>query len=298
SSSLGSYGRTAKSTLIIKSQNDMEFDKRQAGLGKARAFNRGLSSAGAVTMEIDGPVSKPPISQTPIDQFIIENKLSLDRTEDVLRLLEFKIENIGFKLEKPPKGVFRDNCLEFRLDSRQTAYSLDGDDNIKVLLSVSGSGKTRQLLELLFKQFGYYFVVGFQFADFGSADLAECFRLSLITPGNVKYYLELLYFVRRFVCDFLIRVGFYTPDQILLAQLHPKAFFGRDIFFELFDFLVWLPERVTGLSKRRIANYFDFAAIDEIQAALGGGVAFRMTQSENNRPFFSPLVYYSKSMGL
>ncbi|KAJ3377758.1 hypothetical protein HDU84_008248 [Entophlyctis sp. JEL0112] len=290
-------GRTAKSALIIKSQNHMELDKRSA-LEKARAFNRRLSSADAVPMEIDGHVSGPPKSRSPSDQFIIENNLNLDKTEDVLRLLEFKILSMGFKPEKPPQAVFRDNCLEFRLDSRQTGYSLDAENNIKVLLSVSGSGKTRQLLELLFNQFGYYFVVGFQLEDFGSGDLAECFRLSLITPGNVQYYVELLYFVHGFVCDFLIRAGFDTPDQILLAQLHPEAFFGLDIFLELYDFLVQRPERVIGRSTKHIANYFDFAAIDEIQATLGGGAAFRMTQSEDNRPFFSPLVYYSKRIGL
>ncbi|KAJ3356663.1 hypothetical protein HDU83_000525 [Entophlyctis luteolus] len=291
-------GRTAKLALIIKSQNDMKVDKRAAALERARAFNPGLSRADAVPMEIDGHVSKPPVRRSPSDQFIIDNNLNLDKTEDVLRLLEFKIFSTGFKPEKPPQAVFRDNCLEFRLDSRQTGYSLDADNNIKVLLSVSGSGKTRQLLELLFNQFGYYFVVGFQLEDFGSGDLAECFRLSLITPGNVQYYVELLYFVHGFVCDFLIRAGFDTPDQILLAQLHPEAFFGLDIFLELYDFLVQRPERVIGRSTKHIANYFDFAAIDEIQATLGGGAAFRMTQSEDNRPFFSPLVYYSKRIGL
>ncbi|KAJ3345434.1 hypothetical protein HDU83_004094 [Entophlyctis luteolus] len=193
-------------------------------------------------MEIDRPVLKAPISWTPSDQFIIENNLNLNKTED------------------------------------QTAYSLDADNNIKVLLSVSGSGKTRQLLELLFNQFGYYFVVGFQLEDFGSADLAECFRLLVITLENVKYYLKLLYFVHGF--------------------LHPEAFFGHDIFLELFDFLVQRPERVTGRSTKHIANYFDFAAIDKIQAALGSGAAFRLPQNENNRPFFSPLMYYSKRMRL
>ncbi|KAJ3369569.1 hypothetical protein HDU84_001545, partial [Entophlyctis sp. JEL0112] len=80
--------------------------------------------------------------------------------------------------------------------------------------------------------------------------------------------------------------------------LHPEAFFGHDIFFELYDFLVQRPERVTGRSTKHIANYFDFAAIDEIQAALSGGAVFRLPQIENNCPFFSPLVYYSKRMRL
>ena len=54
--------------------------------------------------------------------------------------------------DKPYQALFSDNCLEFRLDRRQTTYSLDDEDNVKLLLEVSGAGKTRQLLEMLYFQ--------------------------------------------------------------------------------------------------------------------------------------------------
>jgi hypothetical protein len=36
-------------------------------------------------------------------------------------------------------------------------YNPDEIDNIKLLLAVSGAGKTRMLFELLYSNFGYYF---------------------------------------------------------------------------------------------------------------------------------------------
>jgi hypothetical protein len=45
-------------------------------------------------------------------------------------------------------------------------------------------------------------------------------------PTDAPRVIELVYFVRATVCNYLIEHGFNQPWQILLAQLHPVAFFG------------------------------------------------------------------------
>ncbi|KAJ3090134.1 hypothetical protein HK100_007540, partial [Physocladia obscura] len=250
-------------------------------------------------MEVDSnPVAKH--SERRIsDQFVVNNNIDLQKTEDVFKFLEHKIKVLApFNPDKPYQAAFLNNCLEFRLDRRQTKYLLDDAvNNIKLLVSVSGSGKTRQLLELLFSQFGYYFVVDRQLADFGSGDLAQCYLYSARAPEKAEYFIELLYFVRRFVCSFLFDLGYNKPAQILLAQLHPKAFFGCDLFSELFDSLARRTNIQIGRSAANIKHWFDFVAIDEIQRSLEGENVFKLPGSKNSRSFFSPLVYYSKHIG-
>jgi hypothetical protein len=108
---------------------------------------------------------------------------------------------------------FRDNCLEHRLDKRLTDYNLDTDDNVKVLLAVSGAGKTRMLLELLHSNFGYYFTVKSPQSDFGSGDLYLCqwYCDSNAGADKVQRAIKLLYFVRVTVCNYLIEKGFNKP---------------------------------------------------------------------------------------
>ncbi|ORY44920.1 hypothetical protein BCR33DRAFT_816742 [Rhizoclosmatium globosum] len=232
------------------------------------------------------------------DQFLFDNNLNLERTEDVIKYLQHKIDVLApWYSHQPYKAHFLNNCLEFRLDRRETMYSLDSHDNIKLLLSVSGSGKTRQLLELLFDQFGYYFVVDRQLIDFGSGDLTRCLIYSVRHPEKAEYFIELLYFVRGYVCNYLFDLGYSSPSQMLLAQLHPKAFFGCDLFSELFDSLARRTDINIGRSSANIKLWFDFVAIDEIQRSLEGEHVFLLPGSQNSRPFFSPLVYYSKHMG-
>ncbi|ORY51661.1 hypothetical protein BCR33DRAFT_752876 [Rhizoclosmatium globosum] len=223
--------------------------------------------------------------------------MKLQTTLDVIKFLECRMKaQAPFDPETPYRSAYLNNCLENRLDQRLTTYQLNAQNNVKVLVSVSGLGKTRQLLELLYSQFGYYFVVDVQLQDFGSADMSRCFQLASNNPSQTQDLLETLYFVRMFVCDFLMKHGYNRPSQILLAQLHPTAFFGCDIFADLFDALARLPRFVKRFTV--FTHRFPFVAIDDIQGALEGRAVFSLPRSQENRPFLSPLVYYSKHMGL
>ncbi|KAJ3118677.1 hypothetical protein HDU96_010007 [Phlyctochytrium bullatum] len=203
-------------------------------------------------------------------------------------------------------ATFASNCLEFRLDRRQTFYQF-GDklaetsdsarhNLIKILISVSGSGKTRQLLELLYTQHGYYFVTK-ESKDFGSGDLNYCRIISDLSPHQVEYYIFLLYLVRVVICDSLKKSfgsEFSSPRTILLAQLHPIKFFGCDIFKMFYSYLINISDqgtRIAGIEESIKKRSFDFVAIDEIQSTLGGNRVY--TISDTARPFFSPLIYYS-----
>ena len=249
-----------------------------------------------VPMDMDDISSiKPVLAKSTSDKFILDNNLNLQETADVVKFLLHEIGVLApYNSNKPYQADFLDNCLEFRLDVRQTTYQLDNNNDIKIQLAVSGAGKTRKLLELLYSQTGYYFVIDLQLADFGSGDMAHCYQYSVNAPEKIGYFIELLYFVRVFVCNYLIGLGYTKPNQILLAQLHPKQFFGIDIFKELFDSLAKRSHIVIG---RKIEECFDFVAIDEIQRSLEGKLVFNLPGSINNRPFFSPLVYHSKLMG-
>jgi hypothetical protein len=220
---------------------------------------------------------------------LLGHPMDIDKspTAEAVKLIHSQID----LLKQPFFAEFNEQkCLEHRLDRRQTDYLPDADDNVKILLAVSGAGKTRLLLELLHSRPGYYFVSSVvQEDDFGSADLVECHDLASKNPSDVDYLIQLLYLVRVTVCNYLIDLGYDQPHQLLLAQLHPKQFFGNDIFKELFQ----------SLAKKRqfriaFERYFDFVAIDEIQSTLKGRKIFGISL----RPFFSPLIYYSKCLKL
>ncbi|KAI8823940.1 hypothetical protein BJ741DRAFT_714992 [Chytriomyces cf. hyalinus JEL632] len=268
-------------------------DKREAALKERESYRLGLT--GAVAVEID-PRSLKPSYRSASDQFISDNALDLQKTEDVLTFLEHKIEAIApYNPERPYQATFADKCLEHRLDRRQTTYQLDKVDNVKILLHVSGAGKTRQLLEMLWMKFGYYFVTQSHQLDFGSGDLACCRDRSVKTPGKARVFIGLLYLVRAFVCNYVYDLGYNQPWQILLAQLHPVQFFGCDIFALLFESLA---ERSKATSiGSTIERCFDFVAIDEIQMIVESSFVFSLPNSENARPFYSPLVFYTKHLG-
>jgi len=97
--------------------------------------------------------------------------------------------------------LFHDNCLEYRLDRRTTTYNIDDVDNVKLLLAVSGAGKTRMLLELLYSNFGYYFTCKSSQDDFGSGDLYQCQAYCYKHSENAEGAIRLLYFVRAAVCN-------------------------------------------------------------------------------------------------
>jgi hypothetical protein len=86
--------------------------------------------------------------------------------------------------------------------------------------------------------------------------------------------------------------GYKEPWQILLAQLHPVAFFGVDLFEHLFTIL--LEEQVS--FETATVKPFPFTAIDEIQLCVESEDLHHLPGSATKRPFFSPLVHYSKAM--
>jgi hypothetical protein len=185
-------------------------------------------------------------------------------------------------------------CLEHRLDERATKYVPDLVDNVKLVLAVSGAGKTRMLLELLYSTCGYYFTAKSSGKDFGSADLGACRVHCDRHPEDAERAIQLLYFIRVSVCNYLISKEFGDPKAILLAQLHPAAFFGSDVFEQLFTALVKEPR----FNARQIVNPFPFVAIDEIQVTFEGEAVYHVSSSSKKRPFFSPLVHYSKLMNI
>ncbi|EGF80545.1 hypothetical protein BATDEDRAFT_35163 [Batrachochytrium dendrobatidis JAM81] len=227
-------------------------------------------------------------------EFIDANNLALQTPNDAFKYLIYHLEKIVNVSRFPNNAVFHDNCLEHRLDRRSTSYAIDDVNNVKLFLAVSGAGKTRMLLELLYSNFGYYFTSKSSQDDFGSKDMYECRVYCDSKPELTKHAIQLLYFVRVSVCNYLISKGFKEPWQILLAQLHPIAFFGLDLFERLFTILVKDP----GLSPTAIINPFPFTAIDEIQALAEGLCLHYLPESKNLRPFFSPFVYHSKMMGI
>ncbi|KAJ3342997.1 hypothetical protein HDU83_005842 [Entophlyctis luteolus] len=270
--------------------------EKEAALKEREEYN--LRLIGALTAggkDVDRTTLNPLIRSS-TDQFIIDNHLDLQRTEDVLIFLKYKIESLApFDPDHPYQASFAQNCLEHRLDRRQTTYQLDDENNVKLLLLVSGAGKTRQLLEMLTQKFGYYFVCHLQHDDFGSGDLVSCYAHSARTPEKAEYFIQLLYFVRAFVCDYLVGLGYNSPSQILLAQLHPVQFFGWDVFRDIFNSLA---ERSSATTiGRKIQKCFDFVAIDEIQKSVESERLFQLPGSFQKRPFYSPLVYFSKHLG-
>jgi len=247
-------------------------------------------------MDIDSSSQKTPfVRSKSCETFIQVNKLDLQKPEDSLKYLMYRLE----KLVKLPTydevdKMFHDNCLEYRLDRRTTTYNLDDVDNVKLLLAVSGAGKTRTLLELLHSNFGYYFTSMSSQGDFGSGDLKSCQTYCELNPEIIESVIQLLYVVRAAVCNYLMEKGFKEPWQILLAQLHPRAFFGIDLFTRLFEAL--LKEQLS--VETATVKLFPFAAIDEIQIFVESNSVHSLPDSANSRPFFSPLVHYSKMMGI
>lgn len=227
------------------------------------------------------------------DDFIKRNNLNLQKSLDSHKYLIYLLENMVDVRTLPNSASFHDNCLEYRLDRRTTTYVPDKVDNVKLLLAISGSGKTRMLLELLHSNFGYFFTCNSSQADFGSGDLALCQTYCDRHPHQqlVEHVIGLLYFVRASVCNYLIDLGFNEPCQILLAQVHPVAFFGIDLFKDLLTEVLKEPYFGT-----KIIKPFPFAVIDEIQTVVESSSSHLLPGSSSFRPFFSPLVYSSKKM--
>ena len=276
------------SDILAKAQQNLEAKEQQL-LAKEQLLAEKLKEKN-LAFEEEMRIKR--VKHEENQKFINENKLNFRDSKDtekyVIHLLEasIKVEDL------PNQAKFLDNCLEYRLDRRATKYIPGNSDNVKILLAVSGAGKTRLILELLYHQFGYYFTTSRTENDFGSGDLKACQSLCDKDPDAKKtqYLISLLYFVRAAICNYLIDKGIKEPSQILLAQLHPKAFFGVDIFECIFN---ELSESARILSTRPI-KYFPLAAIDEIQVILETSHVHMVSTLSVLRPFFSPLVCVSK----
>ncbi|KAJ3353550.1 hypothetical protein HDU83_006628 [Entophlyctis luteolus] len=221
-------------------------------------------------MEVDGSHFFALTQRRICDQFLIDNNINLQKAEDLVKYLDH-IVLISAKL---------------------------AEEQLQQLPRFSGSGYRLQQLNIIeIINYRYYFVADFLVEDFGSGDLTECFVYSAFNPEKAGYFIELLYFVRGFICSFLFDLGYNTPAQILLAQLHPKSFFGCDLFKELYSSLARRTGLEVGIAGVNIKHWFDFVAIHKIQRTLEGEHLFRLPGSKNRRPFFSPLVSYTKCIG-
>ncbi|KAK5670240.1 hypothetical protein QVD99_003255 [Batrachochytrium dendrobatidis] len=259
-------------------------------------YNNPLTIKSKNDVNVDRPYQRHFVQSKSDQEFIDANNLKLRKPNDAFKYLIHHLENIVDVSRLPNNAVFNDNCLEHRLDRRVTNYQIDDVDNIKLFFAVSGAGKTRMFLELLYSNFGYYFACKSSQDDFGSKDMYQCLVYcdNNYQPELTEHAIQLLYFVRVSVCNYLISKGFKEPWQILLAQLHPIAFFGVDLFERLFTTLVKEP----GLSPTAITNPFPFIAIDGVRNLAGGRRFHFQPESRNFRPFFTPLVYHSKMMGV
>lgn len=167
--------------------------------------------------------------------------------------------------------------------------------NLTVLLAPSGAGKTRSLLELLYRTKKYYFTLGLGMVPFGSKDLRYCQRVCVQkTATEAEQLIVLVFLIRVVVCRYLESKGFDTPAKLLYAQIDPKATFGCDVFFELFCKLENTAKRVTREYDYEASCFGLCGVIDEIQVALQGKPKYEMN-SDVLRPFFSPLIVAVKT---
>jgi hypothetical protein len=235
-----------------------------------------------------------PYYKTEADAEIIEeNNLDMNSMEGVVNFIRLGVERLcGNRLDpKQNNCKFKDDLLQWKLDRRLTDFQFEDENNVKVLFAVSGAGKTRLLLETLYNHTGYYFTGCDVASDFGSRDLVTCQKACERLPNDVrrvKHYIELLVFSRAVLCNYLVEKGFKEPWLLLLAQIHPIAFFGMDVFNLIYNRLLWVEcDNLSGYS-----GYFDLVAIDDIHNTIEYcWKVFRSYRSASSTPFFSPLVH-------
>ena len=109
-----------------------------------------------------------------------------------------------------------------------------------VVLGTSGSGKTRTLVELLCKKYGFYFT-GLTKENPGSCDLSMMINHLLprlrdsLTQNDIYAirFCKCLLFARIYILNYLLKnYGKISPYNWALLQLCPIHFFGSDIFEE------------------------------------------------------------------
>lgn len=252
-----------------------------------------------ITGDPKGPVQKLFERSPSNEKFIEENMLDLTKPLDFQKYLIYLLEKqVNVEELRGKQHVFEDNCLEYRLERRMTSYIPNDIDNVKLSLAVSGAGKTRMLLELLHLNPGYYFTCKSSQRDFGSSDLHRCHFYCDNNPSKVNHAIALLYFVRVAVCEYLKEKGF-TSQQILIAQIHPISFFGKDLFENLLTILLKEDiESVDLAAALKLLKPSKLCAVDEIQVGVESSRSHTLPGSSSLRPFFSPFMLFSKILGV
>lgn len=176
-------------------------------------------------------------------------------------------EKLKLPIFKPDKAhpyynAIRDLQIPLNPKYEQRPYLLmsdlpiDGDDGLTdtadlekrseikeclIVLGTSGSGKTRTLIELLCKKYGFYFT-GLTNENPGSGDLSMMIdhlppRLKDSVNQNSAYsmrYSKCLLFTRIYTLNYILRnYGKISSYNWAILQLCPTIFFGHDIFEEI-----------------------------------------------------------------
>jgi hypothetical protein len=179
-------------------------------------------------------------------------------------------------------------CLTLALDHRLNPnFALSSGNNVKLLIGLSGAGKTRSILELLFAEFGFYFVASTK-SGIGSADLEKCIMLSKKSPSEVKKVIGLLVFIRVKVLQWFFESS-RNPSHWLYAQLYPMEVFGTDLFEYLLDTL-WSYECQIIKAKGYLV------VVDEAQDLLDNSTCHIWPELSQTRPFLSPLIRFMKPL--
>jgi hypothetical protein len=191
---------------------------------------------------------------------------------------EFKEFIKGYTIQKD--AVFRETCLEFALERRLTNSLQHDKDKSKLLVGPSGSGKTRRCYEELFVTPGLFFTCAKQ-GNGGSADMEITIADAMGDPGKSNFYFSTLIWSRMMLFRYMKDELKFSSANLLLAQIHPEAVFGSDVFKDLY-----LKIRSMGVILRPWL-FSIFVVVDEIQMALRGEKKFLLNSIQ--RTVFSPL---------
>ena len=177
---------------------------------------------------------------------------------------------------------FKSNCLELKLEERLT-NAIPQNEKLKLLIAVSGGGKTRRIYEELYNSYGVFFTCAKQ-NNGGSDDLAMCLSDSIQQKDATKFF-RFLIASRIMILKWLERKLNFSPRQLLLAQIHPKEMFnGADIFYDLYRELT---QKFTFTQWTKFDPKY-WLVIDEIQMAIQPPNVFVYTSTA--RPVLAPLV--------
>ncbi|KAJ2994761.1 hypothetical protein HDV02_001337 [Globomyces sp. JEL0801] len=221
---------------------------------------------------------------------LISNKVGIDvqKTLDYESFMENEFPNFMLRYTINYKAEFKRTCLEMDLNERLTKAILVDDEPVpKVLLAVSGAGKTRRVYEEMFKTPGLYLTCNSQYQT-GSKDLEKCLADTVDNYQREDYwmYLQLLICARLMIYTHLEEL--LTPPMLLLAQIHPTLVFGKDIFHDLYVHLCNM--NFTSFFKpHAVLKRPKMVVIDNIQASMSGPALFGKSEYSDARTVFKPL---------